>query len=81
MALKHLWRRLQIFSGVKADPWKLKKDGRKSSAAAKNLRKDMLKKLEKWFREYLRNVETGTTNALKAVNEIANLFSNISENQ
>jgi hypothetical protein len=45
------------------------------------LRKDMLKKLEKWFREYLRNVEMGTTNALKAVNEIANLFSNISENQ
>jgi hypothetical protein len=41
----------------------------------------MLKKLEKWFREYLRNAEMGTTNALKAVNEIANLFSNISENQ
>jgi hypothetical protein len=67
--------------GVKSDTWKLDKDARKSSAAAKNLRKDMLKKLEKWFREYLRNVEMGTTNALKAVNEIANLFSNIIENQ
>ena len=67
--------------GVNVDMWKLDKDARKSSAAAKILRKDMLKKLEKWFRKYLRNVERGTTNALKAVNEIANLFSNISENQ
>jgi len=67
--------------GVKADTWKLDKDARKSSAAAKNLRKDMLKKLEKWFREYLKNVEMRNTNALKAVNEIANLFSNIIENR
>lgn len=67
--------------GVKLNTWRLSKDKRKSSAAAKNLRKNMMRELKEWFRNYIRNVQDRTTNALRGVNEIAHLFSNISENQ
>lgn len=67
--------------GIKANTWRLGIDKRKSSTAAKNLRKVMMHELKEWFRIYIRNVQIGTTNALRGVKEIANLFSNISENQ
>jgi hypothetical protein len=66
-------------SGVQTNPWRLRKDKRHSTGAAKNLRKEMLDKLEKWFRKYLKEAQKGSTNALDGMKEIVSLFPNMSE--
>lgn len=66
-------------SGIQANPWRLRKDKRHSTGAAKNLRKRMLKKLEKWFRAYLKEVRKGNIDALDGMKEIVDLFPNMSE--
>jgi hypothetical protein len=65
--------------GYRLKTWSLGKDKRRSTAGAKKLRLEMITKLEKWFRGYLRRARVGETNLLEGRREILGLFPNISE--
>jgi len=65
--------------GFKLNIWKLDRDRRRSSWAAKRLRREMISDLERWFKDYSVHVRRRETNALRGRREVLQIFPNISE--